>query len=92
MANTIHPGVLFRREDLIIKGFVTLALEPLDNGRGWRLRFARDTGPAPESVQLPANLGLVSKFVHISGAVFTRAGDVIQVNPEARIWEALWKH
>jgi hypothetical protein len=72
-------------------GRVRLSLEPLDRGLGWRLQFERAGGPAPKSVQIPSQLGLVSKFESVHGAPFRRSLSVIQISPEAQRWEATWK-
>ena len=72
-------------------GRVDLDFEPLDRRQGWRLKFQRAPGPAPESVQLPANLGSRFTFAEIAGAGSSRRNDAIFVDPLAQSWEASWK-
>jgi hypothetical protein len=72
-------------------GRVSLTLDPLDRGQGWRLGFERGRGPHPGSVQLPATLGARFRFAELKGANFTRQGSKLQVAPEATSWQAIWK-
>ena len=71
-------------------GRVSLELEPLEGRRGWRLRFARATGPAPAAVQLPATLGSGLRFSDLSGAEFRREENSILVAPDVPSWSATW--
>jgi hypothetical protein len=71
-------------------GRINLALEPLDNHQGWRLKFNRTNGPLPGSVQLPRGLGSRFRFSHITGAqVIYRQGRVF-ADPQSTSWEATW--
>jgi hypothetical protein len=72
-------------------GGISLNLEPLDSRTGWRLKFQRDTGPAPGRVQLPAVLGRRFRFSGITSAEGRREKNLILVAPGARSWEAIWK-
>jgi len=68
-------------------GRIHLELEPLDT-HGWRLRFARETGPAPSSVSMPRMIGsLQVKEVTAAGSKIARG--VVEVDPTAKEWEAL---
>jgi hypothetical protein len=70
-------------------GRIDLELEPL-GARGWRLRFARDTGPPPSSLSIPRTIGgLQVKEVTSAGSKTT--GEVVEVDPSARTWDALIK-
>ena len=72
-------------------GRLNLQLEPLDGGRGWRLAFERQTGPAPEKVSLPANLDARLRFDHIEGAHSRAEGDRVLVDHASSRWAAFWK-
>jgi hypothetical protein len=72
-------------------GRVGLELEPLDGRKGWRLKFRRDSGPAPTRVQLPATLGRRFSFSGATGAATQREKNVILLAPGATSWEAVWK-
>ncbi len=72
-------------------GRVSLHLEPLDAGRGWRLAFQRQTGAAPGSVTLPASLGPRFRFAELAGAEFTTQENSIRVDPEKKTWAAIWR-
>lgn len=67
-------------------GRIDLSLEP-GNGSGWRVRFARDGGPNPARVTLPGQIGSV-KFQRASGAVAKSSAKTIEIDPNARNWEA----
>jgi len=71
-------------------GRVSVNLEPLDSQKGWRLRFERAAGPQPARVELPAALGSRFRTISITGAKFSREGDLILVDPAATVWEAVW--
>ncbi len=71
-------------------GRVSLLLEPLSQGRGWRLAFDRDRGSQPESVQLPVTIGSRFRFTDLKGARFTREQNMIRVAPEVSSWQATW--
>jgi hypothetical protein len=71
-------------------GRLDLNFEPLDRGRGWRLSFARASGPDPASISLPATLG---KF-HMAGTEgmqVKRGSDRVTIDPSARRWALTWK-
>jgi len=72
-------------------GRIDLNLEPLDRGAGWSLKFKRDPGPEPASVQLPAMLGSRLRFSEAAGAQTRQEGNVILVAPSAASWQAIWK-
>jgi hypothetical protein len=72
-------------------GRVSLNLEPLSGGAGWRLDFKRGTGPHPATVSLPPALGTRFRLAEVSGAAFRRAGAKINVQPEPSSWQAVWK-
>ena len=72
-------------------GRVDLRLEPLDNRRGWRLKFHRATGPTPESIHAPATLGSAWRFAKATGAEVQRQGNVLLVTPSATSWEIEWR-
>ena len=72
-------------------GRIDLSLEPLDGHNGWRLKFQRGTGPAPENVHIPATLGSGGRFAKITGAEVQRQGRILLVTPSAASWEAVWK-
>ena len=68
-------------------GRLHIALEP--SGGGWRLRFRREKGPAPQSVELPAQpAGL--RLSRVRGASHRITGAVVSVDPAASEWEAVW--
>jgi hypothetical protein len=71
-------------------GQVSVNLELLNPGAGWRLKFERGAGPQPGRVELPATLGSRLISTSITGAKVSRQGNVILVDPEARAWEAVW--
>jgi hypothetical protein len=70
-------------------GRITLKLEP--DGRGWRLDFAREAGPAPSRLLLPAGLDGRLREFECKGAGFRREADAILVEPGARAWSAAWR-
>jgi hypothetical protein len=72
-------------------GRIDLSIELLDHHNGWRLRFARDTGPAPANVRIPATLGSGWRFAKITGAEVQRKGDSLLVTPAAQSWEVVWQ-
>jgi hypothetical protein len=72
-------------------GRLNLKLEPLDRGRGWRMTYERQSGPAPEKVSLPATLGSRFHFTQVDGAhTSTEVGSVL-VDHAASRWTAFWK-
>ena len=72
-------------------GRIALALEPENHGQAWRLRFQRESGPAPASVRLPATLGARLRFASVTGATAKTQGGEVLVDPEAKDWSVAWK-
>jgi hypothetical protein len=72
-------------------GRISLNLEPLSGGPGWRLSFQRGKGPDPGRVSLPAVLGSRFHLVDIRGAAFHRTDSMISIQPESPSWQAVWK-
>lgn len=72
-------------------GRVNLLLEPLDRRRGWRLKFARGSGPAPGSLQIPATLGSAWRFAKVAGADAARQGNRLLVTPDSTQWAVEWR-
>jgi hypothetical protein len=72
-------------------GRIALALEPESRGSAWRLRFQRESGPAPGTVRLPAELSARLHFASVSGATTKIEGGEVLVDPETREWSAVWK-
>jgi hypothetical protein len=65
-------------------GRIDMELEPASEG--WRLRFERGSGPAPEAVELPA------EFSEVTGASSRREAGAVLVDPTAKAWTALRPH
>lgn len=72
-------------------GRVTLRLEPLDGGQGWRMEFERGVGPEPEKLTVPASLGRRAVFAKAEGVNTRVEGDSVTVEPAAAKWSAIWK-
>lgn len=72
-------------------GRIDLNLEPLNRGRGWRLKFQRRKGPEPASIQLPATLGSTWAFSQVTGAEVRRQGEMLFVSPGAASWQIEWR-
>jgi hypothetical protein len=72
-------------------GRLDMNLEPLDRHQGWRLKFQRDSGPTPSSVQLPLKLGSRFRHAGMQGAQARLEGNTVFVTPSAAAWEATWK-
>ncbi|MCL5745581.1 MAG: hypothetical protein M1541_16935, partial [Acidobacteria bacterium] len=70
--------------------FGRLALELAPAGKGWRLKFSRGKGPAPERLRLPARLGCGGRVTEVSGAEASVQGESVAVTPGASSWEAVW--
>lgn len=70
-------------------GRVTIRLEPLDRNKGWKLDFARESGPDPEKVKLPAAI-VNRKFERLVGANATSLDGKIAVDPVSQHWTAFW--
>jgi hypothetical protein len=71
-------------------GRLNLTLEPLDGGRGWRLKYEREPGPAPQKVSLPTSLSARAHFARIEGAHSRVEGDVVLVDAASERWAAFW--
>jgi hypothetical protein len=72
-------------------GRITLDFEPLDRGRGWKLKFsAETTATHAHSVELPAFL-MGQKFDHIEGTEFQRQASKILIDPTVKTWTAFWR-
>jgi hypothetical protein len=78
-------------------GRIDLEFEPA-GAQGWRLRFERSEGPSPSSISLPAVVGplrvqeVIGAGSKISGSKVSGSkttGEIVEVNPVARKWEAL---
>jgi hypothetical protein len=65
-------------------GRIDLQFEPA--GRGWHVRFSRQQGPQPESVQLPETIGGL-RVAKVSVA-FRKVQGTIEIDPAAKNWEA----
>ncbi len=72
-------------------GRLNLRFEPLDHGQGWRLKFDRKSGPAPEKISLPAKLGSRFQFTQIEGAHSRTENDLVLVDNTVSHWTAFWK-
>ena len=70
-------------------GRINLELEPA-GAQGWRLRFDRASGLSPSSVSLPANIGSL-QVEKVTGAGSRINGQVVEVDPIAKKWDALLK-
>ena len=70
-------------------GRISLRLEPLDGGRGWRLSFEREPGPQPASVSLPATLG--GFRIVPNGPQLKVTGGRAEIDPSLRRWAVTWK-
>ncbi len=71
-------------------GRVSLRLEPLDRAQGWRMKFERSAGPAPQKVSVPAKLGRRAVFAKVEGAKTRIVGETMTVDPAAAKWSATW--
>ena len=71
-------------------GRVSLRLEPLDRGQGWRMKFERGAGPVPGKVSVPAKLGRRAIFSKVEGATTRTEGETVSVDPTAASWSAKW--
>jgi len=70
-------------------GRIDLELEPA-GARGWRLRFDRSEGPSPSSVSMPSDVGQL-RVQEVIGAGSKITGEIVEVDPVVRKWEALLK-
>jgi hypothetical protein len=70
-------------------GRVTLRLEPLESGKGWKLDFELDSPNRPVKVELPA---VVSgrRFNRVVTAASFLKGDVVEIDPKSPKWSAFW--
>ena len=90
VGTSLDPARQFSLEQTPTRfGRVTLRLEPLDRNKGWKLDFARESGPAPEKVELPAQI-TDRKFDRLVGAKGSGEERKIRVDPDARSWTAFW--
>jgi hypothetical protein len=93
----ITNGELATREEYVLTatptrfGRLNLRFEPLDHGQGWRLKFERKSGPAPEKISLPASLGSRFHFTQIEGAHSRIEDHLVLVDNTASRWTAFWK-
>jgi hypothetical protein len=87
-AGSDHPYTLVNSPTRF--GRIGLNLTPVGRGRGWRLEFQRDQGPAPKRIVVPARAGSRFTQVEVRGAGFTRAGDSLLIDPAASSWSANW--
>jgi hypothetical protein len=73
-------------------GRVSLDLEPLDGGRGWRLIYRRGQGPAPARVEVPERLGkFKSSRVEGSTMKSSPGSSVLLIAPEQDNWTFFWE-
>lgn len=70
-------------------GRLDLGLTPAEGG--WRLEFARGSGPAPEQVVLPRRLAGRYGLAEVKGASSRQTGDKLMVEPGAASWSCVWK-
>jgi hypothetical protein len=71
-------------------GRITLHAEPW-GVRGWKARFAREGGAAPELVTLPARLDAGAALLRVDGAAQRSLGnESISVDPSATEWTGTW--
>jgi len=70
-------------------GRLDLGLAPADGG--WRLEFARGSGPAPEQVVLPRRLAGRYTLAEVKGASSRQSGESVTVDPGAASWSCRWK-
>lgn len=88
----LAPGKPYRIAESPTRfGRVSLNLEPVSGGSGWRLNFERGKGPNPGTVTLSATLGSKFQLADIRGATFRHAGAKVNVQPESSSWQAVWK-
>jgi len=72
-------------------GRLNLHLEPLDHAQGWRLSFERESGPAPEKISLPRNLGGRFQFTQAEGVHSHADGELLLLDSTVSRWTAFWK-
>ncbi|HXX00248.1 MAG TPA: hypothetical protein VEJ00_03465, partial [Candidatus Acidoferrales bacterium] len=95
LLNGITPAELTLSASYILRnsptrfGRIDLELEPA-GVRGLRLRFARANGPSPVSVSLPQAIGAL-RVREVVAAGSKIAGEVVEVDPVVREWEAFLK-
>ena len=71
-------------------GRITLHAEPW-GVRGWKVRFAREGGAAPEVVTLPVRLDAGAALVRVDGAAQRSMGsEAVSVDPAVAAWTATW--
>jgi hypothetical protein len=69
-------------------GRINLVLESASTAK-LHAQFTRDSGPLPRSVVLPTSIGS-HRFVRVSGANSRVSHEVVEIDPAAKTWEALW--
>jgi hypothetical protein len=72
-------------------GRVSLGLEPLDRGRGWRLVYRRGAGPAPARVEAPEKLGKFKASRVEGNTMKLQATGTVIVSPEQNNWTLFWE-
>jgi hypothetical protein len=93
----ITDGELAPRKEYVLTGTPTrfgrlnLRFVPLDRGHGWRLSFERASGPAPEKISLPVQLGSRFHFTHTEGARTRIEDGLVLADNAASSWTAFWK-
>ena len=75
-------------------GRVSLSVEPLDRGRGWRLAYQRGSGPPPARIEVPAMLGWYRVSRVEGGTMQSHNGHldgIVQMSPEQDRWTVYWE-
>ena len=70
-------------------GRVTLSVEPEGRGR-WRVSYVRAGGMAPQTLEMPSNLGSL-RLTDVKGAAIKRSGTRALADPAARNWSATYE-
>ncbi len=83
-----HSGSYAVRNSPTRFGRINFELEDA-GAQGWHARFKRDNGPTPARVSIPAALGKL-RFERITGANCKPGAQVVEIDPAAQSWEALW--
>lgn len=71
-------------------GNVTLEMEPLDHGQGWKLNVTMDAARRAETVELPSLIA-GRKLDRIVGAYYRIEGSKTLVDPTSAAWAAFWQ-
>lgn len=86
----IEADKVFRLEQTPSRfGRVTIALEPLENNKGWKLDFNIEPGPEAEKILLPLQF-MGRTIQRIEGVRFATSDRRISVDPHMRRWTAIW--